>query len=56
MIHMAKQFSHQEVRLFGSPWSPPAWMKTNNKINDGGVLKGNPGGEYYQAWANYFVK
>jgi glucuronoarabinoxylan endo-1,4-beta-xylanase len=25
--------------VFASPWSPPAWMKTNNNVNDGGELK-----------------
>jgi glucosylceramidase len=38
--------------LFASPWSPPAWMKTNNDMLHGGKLKK----EYYQLWANYFVK
>jgi len=41
---------------FGSPWSSPGWMKTNGKINNGGYLKGQPGGEYYKIFANYFVK
>lgn len=35
-----------------SPWSPPAFMKTNNEMNNGGSLKE----EYYEAWANYFVR
>lgn len=38
--------------LFCSPWSPPAWMKTNNDMLHGGKLKT----EYYQTWASYFVK
>lgn len=38
--------------LFASPWSPPAWMKTNNDMLHGGKLKK----EYYQLWADYFVK
>src|SRR6185312_9586241 len=38
--------------LFASPWSPPAWVKTNNDMLHGGKLKR----EYYQLWANYFVK
>ena len=38
--------------LFGSPWSPPAWMKTNNDMLHGGKLKA----EYAQTWAEYFVK
>ncbi|MES1194984.1 MAG: glycoside hydrolase family 30 protein, partial [Opitutus sp.] len=32
--------------------SPPAWMKTNNRMDDGGMLRG----EYAPAWANTFVK
>lgn len=38
--------------LFISPWSPPAWMKDNNDMLHGGKLKN----EYYQSWANYYVK
>lgn len=40
------------IRFFASPWSPPAWMKTNNNMLQGGKLKP----EYYQAWANYYVR
>ncbi|WP_084781505.1 hypothetical protein [Paenibacillus sp. D9] len=39
-------------RLFSSPWSPPALMKTNGEMNRGGRLKP----EYRQAWADMFVK
>lgn len=35
-----------------SPWSPPAFMKTNGDMNHGGQLKK----EYDQAWADYYVK
>lgn len=38
--------------LFISPWSPPSWMKDNNDMLHGGKLKT----EYYQSWANYYVK
>jgi len=41
-----------ELKLFASPWSPPAWMKTNNDMLHGGKLKP----EYFQTWADYFVK
>ena len=41
-----------KLTLFCSPWSPPAWMKTNNDILHGGKLKK----DYYQTWANYYVK
>lgn len=39
------------IKILGSPWSPPTWMKSNNATK-GGELKP----EYYQAYANYFVK
>jgi glucosylceramidase len=41
-----------KLTLFASPWSPPAFMKDNNDMLHGGKLKK----DYYQAWANYFVK
>lgn len=28
-------------KLISSPWSPPAWMKTNGQMNHGGKLKPN---------------
>ncbi len=40
------------IRFLISPWSPPAFMKTNGEMNHGGSLKK----EYYEAWAKYFVK
>ena len=40
-----------EIKILGSPWSAPAWMKTNNDVK-GGHLKP----EYYGAFAKYFVK
>jgi len=40
------------LTLLASPWSPPAWMKDNNDMLHGGILKR----EFYPAWANYFVK
>lgn len=39
------------VKILGSPWSPPLWMKTNNS-SIGGNLKS----EFYDAYAKYFVK
>jgi len=41
-----------DFKLYASPWSPPAWMKTNNDMLHGGKLKP----EYYSAWANYYIK
>lgn len=39
------------IKILGSPWSAPVWMKTTNSFV-GGSLKT----EYYTAYANYFVK
>ncbi len=39
------------IKILGSPWSAPAWMKTNNDTR-GGSLKP----EYYPVYANYFVR
>jgi len=39
------------IKIMGSPWSPPTWMKDNNSFK-GGSLKP----EYYASYAKYFVK
>jgi glucosylceramidase len=39
------------IKILGSPWSPPTWMKTD-KITIGGTLLT----EYYDAYALYFVR
>lgn len=52
MIKMAKNAIGKDFKLYFSPWSPPAWMKDNNDMLHGGKLKK----EYYQTWANYYVK
>jgi glucosylceramidase len=38
--------------LFASPWSPPAWMKSNHDMLHGGELET----QYYDCWARYFCK
>lgn len=40
-----------DIKIMGSPWSAPTWMKTNNSFK-GGSLKP----EYFDAYAKYFVK
>lgn len=41
-----------KLTMFVSPWSPPGWMKDNNTMLQGGNLKP----EFYQSWANYYIK
>jgi len=55
-IKDAIKVSKRNISLFGSPWSAPAWMKTNNNMTGKGSIKGQPGGMYFKSWANYFVK
>jgi len=40
-----------KIKVLGSPWSPPLWMKTTYDAR-GGMLKP----EYYDAYAKYLVK
>jgi glucosylceramidase len=41
-----------EVRVFASPWSAPAWMKSNGSMLGGGALLP----AYRDTWARYVVK
>jgi glucosylceramidase len=41
-----------QLILYASPWSPPAFMKTNTDLLHGGKLKP----EYYNSWAHYYPK
>src|SRR3989454_2786834 len=51
-IRQALATAGGKLTLFGSPWSPPAFMKDNNNMLHGGKLKL----EFYQSWANYYTK
>lgn len=42
---------YPNLRILGSPWSPPPWMKDNNAAV-GGTLQT----QYYGVYANYLVK
>ena len=48
----AAQAENKDIRFLASPWSPPAFMKTNGEMNHGGRLKE----DYYDAWARIMVK
>jgi glucosylceramidase len=52
LIKKAFGAANGKLSLYISPWSPPAWMKDNNNMLQGGRLKE----EYKQSWANYYVK
>jgi glucosylceramidase len=52
LIKQATQAAGGKLTLYVSPWSPPAWMKDNKSLLQGGKLLP----EYHQAWANHYVK
>jgi len=52
LIKKAIETAGGSLMLFASPWSPPAFMKSNNDMLHGGKLLP----DFYQAWANYYVK
>lgn len=52
MIQAAMERTGGKMHFLASPWSPPAYMKTNGEMNHGGKLKE----EVRELWAQYFVK
>jgi len=52
LIKRAMAASGNRLKLFASPWSPPAYMKDNNDMLHGGHLRP----DYYRTWALYYTK
>jgi len=52
LIKRAMAAAGNRLKLFASPWSPPAYMKDNNDMLHGGHLRP----EFYRAWAIYYTK
>jgi len=55
-VKRAIKSSQSPVKIYASPWSPPAWMKSNDKMTGSGIpcLKSDPA--IYKSWALYFAK
>src|ERR1041385_4160135 len=51
LIKRAMAATGNRLKLFASPWSPPAYMKDNNDMLHGGHLRP----EFYRAWALYYT-
>ena len=51
-IKQAMAAAGGKLTLFVSPWSPPAWMKDNNSMLQGGRLLP----QFRQTWADYYIK
>lgn len=41
-----------DLKIMGTPWSAPAWMKDNNNLRNGGSLQSS----FYASYALYFVR
>ena len=52
MLEDAKKTAGENLKLMLTPWSPPAFMKTNGKRTGGGKLKP----EYRKLWAEYICR
>ncbi len=52
LVHDARAAAGPDFHLLASPWSPPAWMKTNGEMAHGGSLRP----ECREAWAKFYVK
>jgi glucosylceramidase len=52
LIKAAINTRKEDIPLLASPWSPPAWMKTNKDMNHGGQLLP----EYREVWSVYITK
>ncbi len=52
MLEDIKKVAGDELKLMLTPWSPPAFMKTNGNRKKGGRLKP----EYRQMWAEYICR
>ena len=48
----AAQDKAEDLLIFSSPWSPPAWMKTNGTMNQGGSLRK----DCKEVWARYTAR
>jgi glucosylceramidase len=51
-IKAAQAVAQHTIKLLVSPWSPPAWMKSNGQMNQGGKLLPSCA----QAWARCYVR
>ena len=52
LIKRAMAATGNRLKLFASPWSPPAYMKDNNDMLHGGHLRP----EFFRAWALYYAR
>ncbi len=51
-IKAAQRVAGVPLKLLVSPWSPPAWMKSSNRMNAGGSLRP----EHRRTWARCYAR
>lgn len=51
-IRAAQRVAGRPLQILASPWSPPAWMKSNGQMNHGGRLRP----ECRDAWARCYAR
>ena len=52
LLNDAQKIYHGKLEIMLTPWSPPAYMKSNGDRNHGGELKP----EYKKVWADYICR
>lgn len=52
LLQEARALAGPGLRFLAAPWSPPAWMKTNGSMLNGGKLRP----DCRDAWARYYVR
>lgn len=52
MLIDAEKVYGGKLEIMLSPWSPPAYVKTNGERNNGGKLKAR----YWKRWAEYICR
>lgn len=52
-LNLAKQERNVDLKLFASPWSPPAWMKTSNSLVRGHLIDSDL---VYSSYTEYLMK
>lgn len=55
-LRILKQRLGAGMKLFGSVWSPPGWMKDTGKQRGGGKLRAEFPGVYYLVYAKYLIR
>ena len=51
-IRAAQRVAGAPIKLLASPWSPPGWMKSSGRMNEGGKLRP----QCRRAWARCYVR